>query len=362
MLVTSDPQPGDRVSIAPFQGKLPRIRTVEAHDADEHACNLTAWDQHYDQVTGGPFYGALTELQMPTMQVFQEYTSQAVRQSCCVWPDAFWFGMPGAPGIAGERPGANARINGNPGHANTVMVRPGSKEFELLTPANYAIYGIVIKRDSLVATACQTGCRIDWAQLEQAEVLHAAESTRLVCQQTLASMLGQDCLDSESQPVASVSCAEQAVMMAVLSMLDASEVDSAASNSFKRRRQIVARARDHVLAHRDRLVTVPELCECLHVSRRTLQYCFEDVAGISPMQYLRIIRLNGARRALRGCCSASRTVRDVAADWGFWHFSQFSSDYRKLFGQSPSQSLRQHGHGPGRSCVRPVSDVDFAIE
>jgi AraC family ethanolamine operon transcriptional activator len=37
-------------------------------------------------------------------------------------------------------------------------------------------------------------------------------------------------------------------------------------------------------------------------------------------------------------------VRDVAADWGFWHFSQFSSDYRKLFGQSPSESLRQRTH------------------
>ena len=171
-----------------------------------------------------------------------------------------------------------------------------------------------------------------------------AESARLACQQTLARLILQDRADSEDQPVASVACAEQAVMLAVLSMLDASEADTAVSNSFMRRQRIVARARDYVLGHRDQLVTVPELCERLHVSRRSLQYCFEDVLAISPIQYLRIIRLNGARRELRERCSDSRTVRDVAADWGFWHFSQFSSDYRKLFGQSPSESLRQRTH------------------
>lgn len=344
MPFTSNPQTKDWASIASIQRELPRIRTVQAHDADDHAGNLTAWDQHYDQVTGGPFLGTLTELQMPTMQVFQEYTSQAVRQSCCVWPGAFWFGVSVTLNMAGEHCSLNARINGSPGRADTIMVRPGGCEFELLTPANYAIYGIVIKRDSLVATASQMDCRIDWAQLERSEVLHVAESTRLACQRTLAFLIGQGRSDSEGPPVVSVACAEQAVMMAVLSMLDASEVDSAMSNSFKRRQRIVAQARDHALARRHQLVTVPELCERLHVSRRTLQYCFEDVAGISPMQYLRIIRLNGARRELRERCSASRTVRDVAAEWGFWHFSQFSSDYRKLFGQSPSQSLRQRTH------------------
>ena len=89
---------------------------------------------------------------------------------------------------------------------------------------------------------------------------------------------------------------------------------------------------------------MPELCERLHVSRRTLQYCFEDVLGISPMQYLRVIRLNGARRELRQSMPDAQTVGEVAAHWGFWHLSQFSSDYRKLFGQSPSQSLRREMH------------------
>ena len=325
---------------APLLNGMRQIRTVEAHDADDHARNLTAWEQSYDQITPGQFHGVLAELQMPQMQVFLEQTSQAVRQSCCVWPDAFWFGVQGHA----DNGNVNGRINGRLGNADAIMVRPGNCEFELVTPADYAIYGIVIQRNALLAAADQMGCRIDWTQLASAEVLSVTQSAKTACLQTLSYLLTEDEVSSEHKPVASLVLPQQAVMMAMLSMLDTSEVDNAVSNSFMRRQRIVAQARDYVLGHRDQVITVPELCERLHVSRRTLQYCFEDVLGISPIQYLRIIRLNGARRHLREDLSGSRTVRDIAADWGFWHFSQFSSDYRKLFGQSPSESLRQRTH------------------
>lgn len=105
-------------------------------------------------------------------------------------------------------------------------------------------------------------------------------------------------------------------MMAVLSMLDTGEVDRAVSNSFMRRRRIVAQAHDYLLGRKDQLISVPDLCERLHASRRTRQYCFEDVLGMSPIQYLRIIRLNGARRKLREHAPEAGMVSDVAVDWG----------------------------------------------
>jgi AraC family ethanolamine operon transcriptional activator len=107
-----------------------------------------------------------------------------------------------------------------------------------------------------------------------------------------------------------------------------------------RRQSIVSEAREYVLANRDRAINVPELCERLHVSRRTLQYCFQDVLGMAPATYLRAIRLNGARRDLCNASRASLSVQDVAATWGFWHLSQFATDYRKLFGVRPSDTLK----------------------
>ena len=338
MPITS--QPKNQMQTALSLNRLHQIRTVEAHDADDHAHNLTAWEQSYDQITPGQFHGVLAELQMPQMQVFLERTSQAVRQSCCVWPDAFWFGLEECQTSAS----VNGRINGRLGDADAIMVRPGNCEFELVTPADYAIYGIVIQRNALQCAADQMGCQIDWSQLASAEVLHVTQSARTACLQTLAYLLADDAICGESHSSISLELRQQAMMMAMLSMLDTSSIDSAVSNSFIRRQRVVAQARDYVLAHRDQVITVPELCERLHVSRRTLQYCFENVLGMSPIQYLRIIRLNGARRDLREDLLECKTVQGIAADWGFWHFSQFSSDYRKLFGQTPSESLRQRMH------------------
>jgi AraC family ethanolamine operon transcriptional activator len=338
---------------APLWGGLPSprasLRTTEAHDADEHAHNLTAWDQRYDQLSAGRFTGQLTELRLPQMQVFREGTSQALRQSCRVWADSFWFGLPDvgpSSPLPGTAEGAPTRINGRLHGAHDIMVRPGGEPFELVTPDQHSLFGMVVQREALMAAAAKQGCHVDWAALQQAEVLHVADGARLACLQALDGLLPRHALDGVQHGPAhsEVASLQDALLSVLLGMLDTSEVDTAARQSFAKRQKVVAQAREHVLAHPDQAVTVPELCEQLHVSRRTLQYCFEDVMGLSPIQYLRAIRLNGARRHLRAAALQGQGVQDVAAHWGFWHLSQFACDYRKLFGETPSDTLRCGAH------------------
>ena len=49
----------------------------------------------------------------------------------------------------------------------------------------------------------------------------------------------------------------------------------------------------------------------LHLSRRSLQVCFDDVLGLSPLQAIRALRLNGARRSLRAAAACGQGVQDV---------------------------------------------------
>lgn len=73
------------------------------------------------------------------------------------------------------------------------------------------------------------------------------------------------------------------------------------------------------------------------VSWRTLDYAFRAHFGVTPKAYLKAIRLNAVRRELR-CAEPPRLVTDVANRWGFWHMGQFAADYRRLFGELPSQT------------------------
>jgi AraC family ethanolamine operon transcriptional activator len=108
-----------------------------------------------------------------------------------------------------------------------------------------------------------------------------------------------------------------------------------------RRRHIVEAAKDFMRSRIAETITVADLCIELGVSRRTLQYSFQEVLGINPVRFLRAMRLNGVRRDLRNPCAAPGSVQDTAANWGFWHLGHFVTDYKRMFGELPSETLRR---------------------
>lgn len=102
----------------------------------------------------------------------------------------------------------------------------------------------------------------------------------------------------------------------------------------------ISELREYVLSD-ETSVTVLDLCNQLHVSRRTLQNAFHAILGIGPNAWLKRIRLNAVRRELISPWSQSTTVKDAAMQWGFWHLGQFATDYQQLFAEKPSLTLHQ---------------------
>ena len=106
------------------------------------------------------------------------------------------------------------------------------------------------------------------------------------------------------------------------------------------RKRSIKLIKDYIVEFPHELVTVNQLCTITRVSRRTLQYAFQEHYGMSPKTYLKNYRLNGVRRELRKRAPFKTKVNDVASLWGFWHMGQFAADYRKLFGELPSETLQ----------------------
>jgi len=104
--------------------------------------------------------------------------------------------------------------------------------------------------------------------------------------------------------------------------------------------QIVQKCEDYTLNLDGRRPYLSELCATANVSERTLQYAFHDIMGMSPLTYLHRLRLHRARDELRDAKSGSTSVTDVALNWGFWHFGEFSRAYKNCFGELPSKTLR----------------------
>ena len=77
------------------------------------------------------------------------------------------------------------------------------------------------------------------------------------------------------------------------------------------------------------------------LSERNLQYGFKEYIGITPIRYLRLLRLNGVRRDLLINQSDKNKVVDVALDWGFIELGRFAREYRQLFQELPSATLKK---------------------
>jgi AraC family transcriptional regulator, ethanolamine operon transcriptional activator len=105
-------------------------------------------------------------------------------------------------------------------------------------------------------------------------------------------------------------------------------------------RQEVAREAEQIIdRHLDRPLTSSQLSWELCVSRRTLFYAFQEAFGVSPKAYYRVKRLNRVRSELKVSDPAATTVSQVALRWGFHHSGQFSLDYKRQYGERPSETL-----------------------
>jgi len=62
------------------------------------------------------------------------------------------------------------------------------------------------------------------------------------------------------------------------------------------------------------------------------------------MQYVKLIRLQAVRRSLLDSHPLSGTIGGVASEYGFSQLGRFSADYRKVYGELPSVTLRRHRH------------------
>lgn len=105
------------------------------------------------------------------------------------------------------------------------------------------------------------------------------------------------------------------------------------------RGEIVRIVRELVDRHPDECPSVDALATAADVSERTLRNVFLDYFGVPPRYYLAVRRLHQVRAVLRSSDPDAITVTAVAARFGFWHFGRFAREYRRLFGERPSETL-----------------------
>lgn len=318
--------------IAPPSTATPWARSLQTHDIDAHAAAQGTWSLHYEQLSAGRFCGALTLVDLEGLRLLNEHTNLALRQRGGLGAGAYGFALSlSAP--------ADMYFHGRPVPANAIMCGRGH-QIDMVTPTQHSMIALEVDKDLLITLWERMYHRPLAAWLEHPLVLSTTEVWSTALQQRHSLLMCQALeICASLQAPTSLSALRDDILIEWIEALPCG-VDTSDLPTLQRRRRLVDKACELMLAHAEEPLSMLQVCSTVGASRRKLNYCFQDVLGIAPTKYLRAIRLNGVRRALQQA-GPGTTVQDTAARWGFWHLGQFSSDYKKHCAQLPSQTLAE---------------------
>ncbi|NOR80433.1 MAG: helix-turn-helix domain-containing protein [Methyloprofundus sp.] len=89
-------------------------------------------------------------------------------------------------------------------------------------------------------------------------------------------------------------------------------------------------------------LSIPEICRKTGVSQRTLEYAFHEHLNLTPIRFIKKIRMHAIRRKLLVAHSNEVTIADTAYQHGIYDMSRFAAVYRNFFGELPSKTLHNH--------------------
>ena len=311
------------------------ITTLESRDVDDQAQALNGFRQFYEQLGRGRFHGQVWQLMMNEGFMLRERGNRSLRQRFSPPPDHVTLAVPLA-----VQPGS--MFAGQPLMRESLMVLGNAQEYELLSTGELDVIGLSVHRELLHTLG---PAKVEWLERAQNERhLPLAPHTAAAIRHMLLAV----CSAGERE-IASL--AERANEVALLSatltqtvLLAMSGADESAHSIPRRadsRMKVVKRALEFMRAHLHEDVGIAEICSAACASRRSLQYCFEEFMHTTPQAYLRALRLNEARRALKS--GADQPITTLASELGFSSASHFTRHYKLMFDELPSQTLKAYG-------------------
>lgn len=110
------------------------------------------------------------------------------------------------------------------------------------------------------------------------------------------------------------------------------EAGDTARNSFGVGNEI-ARSIEFISRNLDKPITIDDMAKQVGMSRAVFHRKFKQATTMSPIQFIKSMRLNnGAMKIASGM-----NINEVAMQVGYVSASQFSREFKRLYGQSPKQ-------------------------
>ncbi len=304
----------------------------EIGSADEFAEVTQGWGLEWLQLDRGRLNGRIQQAGKPDLLLTRVSFNRSFLQRGASPSGMCTFGVLGTRAPA-------YRWKGHSGTANHVMVFPTNDMFEAVSYPGFCADTLSIPKERIRGFAEQMGLPDPLADHRGEQAIIESDQENLnVLRQSLTRLHSvlktHDALIPMSTAIHEAEC--DALMSLVRSLTALRGVSRGSPEPTIRRRGL-NRAVEHIFDHADQPPTIEEVCRASGSSWRTLNYAFRESFGITPKQFLEATRLQRARSDLTSS-ETDQSISEIAAHWGFWHMGKFAADYRRQFGELPSET------------------------
>ncbi|AXO88216.1 helix-turn-helix domain-containing protein [Pseudomonas parafulva] len=291
-----------------------QVQAYSTSDVGEQVRATPGWQQHYRQMSPGHFSGQLRCLALEGVEVYEESLNTRVEQ--------FFRAPPGSLTFCFDQVEHSLYLLNE--HSRNLWI----------TPENYREVAVVFDQAFLQRHG------LDLEHLQGLFMVPLGSGQNALFGRWLSTTLTR--LTQADCPVQGQALAEQ-LLEDCLFILDSAcqRLQGPAQDQREQARAIMQRVGDWAADCPEETLNLLGLAQVAGVSLRQLQHAFKAFTGMPPAQWLRLRRLNGARRDLLRPDAGDVTVAEVAMRWSFWHLGRFSESYRQLFKELPSQTLRR---------------------
>ncbi|MBH2032358.1 MAG: helix-turn-helix domain-containing protein [Pseudomonadales bacterium] len=290
------------------------VQAFNTEDVAEQIRATPGWVQQYQQMSPGHFAGRVRYLDLQGVEIYEEQMNTRVEQN---------FSAPeGSLAFCFDR------------SDNALYVLNGESRNIWITPENYQEIAVVFGPEFVQRHG------LDVARLEGLFLAPLNSGQNALFSRWLSSTLTQlaQTLDPPSKEALT-----QQLLEDCLYLLDNACVclDRGALQRRTEERSVMKRIGEWAADPPEETLNLLELSQVAGVSLRQVQHAFKAYTGMTPTHWLRLRRLNSAHRELLSRTPMETTVAEVAMNWSFWHLGRFSSSYRALFEELPSETLKR---------------------
>ena len=305
-------------------------------DIDELELAADGLDQSYTQLSSGRLHARLSFAMLPDLLVGHERANQRINERVQIVDGYLLIGESGPCG-------PSARFMGQPIGPHTVVTLPANEELWFSSSRGLDITYALIEMAAFSELTSRLAHRDLVHEHDAVHVLAANPRSSKAFGERQRDLVS--CMVRDPRSFAAPATQRTVLCDFVTELLALVEADCEPPRSpppsLARRRRIVRSVEDFVAAYPDEPLTTADLCRMAHASARTIEYAFRYCYDMSPAAYLKVSRLNAARRALRAPDNANRLVRDIANQMGFWHMGHFGRAYKRMFSEAPSETMRR---------------------